>query len=242
VVVKPYAFPVVVFNKKQGIFTDLKMRQAVQAATSFQPMLQAAFGDPSFYRLDPSLFFKETKWWSDAGKALYNQNNPDKAKQLLQAAGYHGQTIRVLTTQQYDYMYKLATVLKSQLEAIGMHVTLDVVDWATVVQRRNDPTAYDIFITGFGVLLDPATSPFWDATWPGWWVDPQKDTLLQQLAIEPDYNKRMELEAQFQQLWYEDVPMLKVGDDFFLEIKSKKLYGAGLSSPLLYLFNCWLSR
>ncbi len=66
--------------------------------------------------------------------------------------------------------------------------------------------------------------------------------MLQQLATEPDPNKRLLLEKQFQQLWYEQVPMLKVGDFFLLAIKSKKLHGAGLSSAMPYMFNSWLSK
>jgi peptide/nickel transport system substrate-binding protein len=242
VTVKPWWYPVIVFNKKQGTFANLKMRQAVQAALDFTSMMQAAFGDPIFYRLDPSIYFKETSWWSNAGQALYNQNNPGKAKQLLQEAGYHGQTIRVITTQQYDWMYKLAVVMKSQLEAIGMHVSITVLDWASLTQARMNPAGYDIFTTGINLVPDPAITSNWSSTWPGWWVNPQKDALLQQLATEPNYNKRLALESQFQQLWYEDVPMLKTGDFFLLGVKSKKLHGAGLTSPLPYLFNCWLSQ
>ncbi len=76
-----------------------------------------------------------------------------------------GQTIRVLTSQQYDWMYKLVVVMKSQLEAIGMHVTLNVVDWATLIQLRNNPGNYDIFTTGINLVPDPAITPNWKSTW-----------------------------------------------------------------------------
>lgn len=241
VTVKPWWYPVMVFNKKQGIFTDLKMRQALQAGLDYKSMMQAAFGNQSFYRLDPSLYFKETQWWSGNSDGLYDQANVTRAKQLLQEAGYHGQTIRVLTSQQYDWMYKLAVVMKSQLEAMGMHVTLDVVDWATLTEQRTKPDSYDIFTTAINLVPDPAIMPNWAATWPGWWTNAQKDSLLQQMSAEPDHNKRLALETQFQQLWYQQVPMLKVGDFFLLAVKSKKLHGPGLSSAMPYLFNSWLS-
>lgn len=244
-IVKPSYYPVFTFNKKEGIFRDLKMRQAVQAAADFEPMMEAAFGDPAFYRLDPSLNFKETKWWSDAGKSLYNQNNPDKARLLLKAAGYRGQKIRILTTREYEYMYKLAVVLESQLEAVGMHASIEVVDNATLEQRRKVPSAFDMYTTSFLNFNDPGATPYWDETSPlsGWWVSPRKDSLLQQLATESDDSKRLGLVAQFQQLWYEDVPLLKVGDGFTLRIWSKKVHGPGLTkSPLFYQYNNWLSK
>lgn len=241
VTIKPWWYPVMVFNKKQGLFTSLPMRQAVQAALDDKAMMQAAFGNASFYRLDPSLYFKETAWWSGDSGNLYDQANTSRAKQLLQQAGYNGQTVRVLTSQQYDWMYKLAVVMKSQLEAIGMHVTLNVVDWATLVQMRNDAGSYDIFTTAINLVPDPAIMPNWKATWPGWWTSSQKDSMLQQLATETDSGKRLMLEKQFQQLWYAQVPMIKVGDFFLLAVKSKQLQGPGLSSAMPYMFNNWLA-
>jgi peptide/nickel transport system substrate-binding protein len=244
-IVKPSFYIVFAFNKNQGLFCDLRMRQAVQAAADFQPMLQAAFGDPAFYRLDPSLNFKETKWWSDAGKAHYNQNNPAKAKQLLMAAGYRGQTVRILTTHEYDYMYKVAVVLRSQLEAIGMHASINAPDAAAASEHSKDSSAYDIYTTSFLNFNDPGATPYWDETSPlsGWWANPQKDFLLQQLAAESDDSNRLDLVSQFQKLWYEDVPLLKVGDGFTLRIWSRKVHGPGLTnSPLFYLYNNWLSK
>jgi peptide/nickel transport system substrate-binding protein len=123
-----------------------------------------------------------------------------------------------------------------------MHAALDVVDNATVAQRRDDPSAYDIYVTYIFPIRDPAVFPQWDATSYGWWVNTRKDALLQELASEPDDGKRLDLQSQFQELWYADVPMLRIGDVFDLRIASKNAHGPGLSSPLLYLYNCWLSK
>ena len=46
-------------------------------------------------------------------------------------------------------MYKTALVAKQQMEEVGFKVDLQVLDWATLVQRRNKPEAFDIFSTGF---------------------------------------------------------------------------------------------
>ena len=52
-------------------------------------------------------------------------------------------------------MYKNALVAKQQLEAAGFKVDLQVVDWATLVQRRNKPELYDVFSTGLTFSADP---------------------------------------------------------------------------------------
>jgi peptide/nickel transport system substrate-binding protein len=239
VVVKPWWYPIMVFNKKQGLFTNVKARQAVQAATDFAPMMATAFGNKDFYRLTNSLFPEESRWFTEEAKELYGRKDPETARKLLQEAGYKGETIRILTTKQYDWMYKLAVAMKPQLEAAGMKVQLDVVDWATLIDRRNKPDQYEIFTTAIGQSVDPAVVSNWDAGWPGWWVNPEKDTLLKQLAQETDYQKRLDLQSKFQRLWYTDVPMLKTGDFFLFALRSKKLRGP-IGSPYPYFFNNWL--
>ena len=72
-------------------------------------------------------------------------NNPDLAKQKLQEAGYDGEPLRFMTTQEYSYMYGEAIVAKQQLEAVGITIDLQVTDWATVLERRAKPEEWDMF-------------------------------------------------------------------------------------------------
>lgn len=241
VVVKPWWYPIMVFNKKQGLFSNLKARQAVQAAVDFAPMMAAAFGNQDFYRLDNSLFPKESIWYTDEAKELYSRKDPETAKKLLAEAGYKGETVRILTTRQYDWMYKLAMAMRPQLEGIGLKVQVDVVDWATLIDRRNKPDQYEIFTTAISLTVDPATIANWGATWPGWWENKEKDEVLKQLAQVTDYDKRLELQKKFQRIWYTDVPMLKTGDFFLFALRSKKL-GGPTGAPYTYFFNNWLEK
>ena len=76
-----------------------------------------------------SISFKEEGgWWVDVPPSTYNQKDKAKAKRLLQEAGYKGQPIRYMTTQEYDFLYKFALVARQQLEEVGMKVDLQVVD------------------------------------------------------------------------------------------------------------------
>ena len=115
-VVKPTGWSTAVLNHKQGIMTDKRIRQAVQAALDMEPIMAAGFGDKAFYRVDPGLMhLEQPQWHSKAGGEYYNQKNPEKAKKLLKEAGYAGQPVRWITTQEYEYMYKHALVAKQQL-------------------------------------------------------------------------------------------------------------------------------
>ncbi|HEY8201647.1 MAG TPA: ABC transporter substrate-binding protein, partial [Actinomycetota bacterium] len=119
-IVRPYAWAMAVFNKKEGLMTNQKLRQAIQAAVDIEPVMKAAVGNALFFRLDPGLSFQEQKaWHSTAGAPFYNQHDREKAKQLLRDAGYKGEPIRFLTTKEYAWMYNYALVTKQQLEELG---------------------------------------------------------------------------------------------------------------------------
>src|SRR5699024_6315186 len=125
-----------------------------QAALDHEEILQASEGD-GFYRLDPGLMFKETAWNTDAGADLYNQNDPDKAKALLEEAGYDGTPLRFMTTQEYQDHYNATVVARQQLENAGFVVDLQVYDWATVVDRQNKEETWDATTTGISFKPEP---------------------------------------------------------------------------------------
>ena len=64
-----------------------------------------------------------------------------------------------MTTQEYSYMYGEAIVAQQQLEAVGITVDLQVMDWATVLERRAKPEEWDMFGTGTASCPIPARSP-----------------------------------------------------------------------------------
>src|SRR5205085_565707 len=116
VVVKPYGWATIVLNTKQGLMTDKRLRQAMQAALDVEPLMLAGLGHKEFYRLDPGIVFQEQPYHSRVGAAAYNQHDREKAKRLLKEAGYAGQPVRWLVTTEYEHHYKPTLVAKSQLE------------------------------------------------------------------------------------------------------------------------------
>jgi len=241
VVVKPYGWVTIVFNTKQGLMTDTRLRQAAQAALDVEPMLLAGLGHRDFYRVDPGLFFQELPWHSRAGAALYNQRDKDKARRLLKEAGYTGQPMRWIVTTEYEHHYKPAVVAKSQLEEVGFKIDLQVSDWATVVQRRNKPELWDAFSTAFVFVPEPATSAQVLCDWPGWWCSPEKDQLLQAMGRELDFKKRYAMWEKVQTVFYAEAPRLKIGDYFRLDARRKDVAGYD-PGPYMHFWNVWLER
>ena len=223
-----YGIEGLVFNKKEGLFADVKARQAVNYALDMDAIMAAAFTGPDYYELDPGLFLpSQTGWYTDAGKEFYNQKDPEKAKQLLNEAGYNGEEIIILTSRDYEHHYNAAVATQQGLEKIGMNVKLDVYDWPTLLERRNDPTAYHIFFTGFSTTTTPHQYVFLDSetVWPGWSNNPEIDRLLDEIKTAKSQDEAKVLYSELQQIIWEYLPVINVGKNSRVSGHSKDLKG-----------------
>jgi peptide/nickel transport system substrate-binding protein len=242
-ILPPVEWPVFVINTKSGLMSNLKIRQAFQAALDHEAIMQAGYGK-GFYRLDPSLMFKETAWHSTAGKELYNQRDPGKARTLLGEARYDGTPVRFMSTQEYKNMYNEAIVAQQNLESAGFKVQPLVYDWPTMLKNRGDEKAWDVFVTGFAFRVDPVALPFLPSCgWPGWWCQERKVALAKQLQQGSDFKTRYRTYEDIQKVFYEDVPAIKVGDGLGVTAISSRLKGFDGRIQLEPEFsNVWLEK
>lgn len=236
IVVKPYYWYAPVFNKQKGLFTDEKARKAVQLAFSQSEALKAGFGLDELIRADPSISGEETAWYSVAGADDYDQPDPERARALLEEAGYAGETIRWIATHEYAYNFRIADYVRQQLEEIGMEVELIISDWATLVQNRADPDAQEIFLTGFSQYNHPATQPFNDANWPGFWDSEAKDSAINALVEASDDASLSAAVDQYTETFWTEMPAVKVGDNFVLRAISSDVVGY-VNMPDWYFWN-----
>ena len=241
---KPYYWLVAVFNKKEGLMTNQKLRQAWQAALDIEPIMKnVAGGKAEFYRMDSSLAPAEiTAWHTKLAGLPWNERNRDKARKLLQEAGYKKEPIRFMTTQEYKWMYDFALLTKQQLEDAGFAIDLQVVDWATLVKRRNNSKEYDVFTTGMGAFYDPTHHIYLTASWPGWTTDEDILRLQAELARETDPKKRLTLWEQQTRQFYEKVPVIRYGDLFGLRGIRNTVKGFNEKTERIRFYNVWLEQ
>jgi peptide/nickel transport system substrate-binding protein len=158
---KNFGFPYIVFNTKEGVMATRP------CAVPFRP--RAGPGEMlagGFWRQPVSLSWSRTssprahRYYSAAGAELYNQRNPHcMGKDLAAKAGYSGQPIRIMASRQYEFHYNMALVMAEQLKKAGFKTDLQVVDWATLVQRRNDSEVLGCLLHPFGLFPEPMLSP-----------------------------------------------------------------------------------
>ena len=227
IVTKNFGFPYIVFNTKEGVLSSKPLRQAVRTAVGQGEMLAAGFGDNRFFVVEPNFFPKGTPYYSAAGSNVYNERNPAVAREQAVKAGYNSdQPIRIMASRQYEFHYNMALVMAEQLKKAGFKTELQVVDWATLVQRRNDSKLWDVYFTHSGLLPEPMLSPpqLGDGA-PGWWDTPAKKATLSAFNQETNLAKRGALWSQVQQTVYDEVPFIEVGKFNALSARSAKLEG-----------------
>ncbi len=240
VVLKPYGWPVLAMNTKQGPLADIALRRAIQTALSPEDMMIAAFGSAQFGEPAGPMYPPGFPWHSDKGVVRYGEANPEKAAAQAKAAGYAGAKIRLLATRQYEFHYKIAQVAVEYLKLAGFNIELQIADWATLTQRRTDPALWEIYVTSSPFLPEPALNGYMLEDSPGWWATERKRAAVRAFNREGDAGRRAALFADIQTLIYDEAPIFKVGNFNSLAARSTRLQGFN-PAPWPFFWNATLA-
>jgi peptide/nickel transport system substrate-binding protein len=190
-------------------FNDPRMRLALGYAIDQKGYLEAAVGDPKYWRLCKTYFGCGTPLASEAGTSGLLEGNVEKAKALLKEAGYDGRPIVLLQVSDIASLANLGPVAKAQLERVGFKVDMRPADWQSHLARvmRKEPPedrGWNITLSSTGVLdvVNPVTSLFLnsacDKASAGWSCDAKIEELRDAFALEPDAAKRRGIAEQIQ--------------------------------------------
>lgn len=240
VLVKPDWMIFMVLNTRGGATANVKIRQAMQAALNVPDMLMAAFGDPALFDVDGSIYGKGAAFYDAANTKGFNQHDPKRVQQMLKDAGYKGEPIRLLTSTQFDYFYKQTLVAKENLEEAGFKVDVQVMDWASVTQKRTNAAEWEGFIAYHSFTPEPSLITFISPDYPGWWDTPEKKSALEAFNSEMDPQKRKPLWSKVQTLLYDQASTLITGHFYPLTAVSNRLQGF-VSMPNAFFWNVKLA-
>ncbi|MCU5772513.1 ABC transporter substrate-binding protein [Erwiniaceae bacterium BAC15a-03b] len=202
------------FNKNRGPFASVKLRQAFNLALDVHQVLLAGYSDPRFFKEDPSLGFpQQVDWYSEAGRPFWNQHKLDEARKLVKESGYNGEEVVIIATKEYAELYNLAIVAQQVLKQIGVKSRLDVYDWPTVLQRRQDPNNFDLCALEFSMRQVLHQYPFLDsrARFPGLSNSPEIDGVLDAIKQAPSLKEAKPLVDQLNQLSWRYLPVIVLG-------------------------------
>jgi peptide/nickel transport system substrate-binding protein len=213
------AYPLMQFNTRNGLLSNLTLRQAVQAALDDSTIMAAVAPDEKYASIDSSLFPADSPWYSEEGSAAYNTGDVDLSKELQEEAGYNGEELVLL----YQAADTYTPVVVQQLQDAGFNVRADLLDSAAFTAARGDDTKWNMFMSGGTSYGDPLTVVFLGANFPGWWNTPEKQALLAEFTAGATQEDRKVVWDELQALIYEQAPFVRFGGRSQIDVTSSNI-------------------
>lgn len=138
------------FHVQRPPFTDRRVRQAISYAIDRHAIVDNLF--PGQAAVSTGALTPIMRGYANLGEIPYD---PDRARRLLAEAGFpNGFKTRIATTARYILGVELAEVVAAQLQLVGIHAEIDVIEWGTFITKYRGLTPeenpMEIFIWGAG--------------------------------------------------------------------------------------------
>jgi peptide/nickel transport system substrate-binding protein len=177
-------------------FDDERARQALLYLIDQERYLQAMFGDPQVTQACHAFFVCGSPLESNAGVPDGIGKDLDKARRLMQEAGYDGRPLVILHPTDIQFMNLATLVLAEDLKSIGVNVDLQAMDFGAMGSRRVNRSApeaggWHIGLTYWpgGNIADPVGNvPMQancDQAWPGWPCDDEHQAMIDAVPYVP---------------------------------------------------------
>ncbi len=214
-------------NNARPPFDDIRVRQALNYAIDREQIIEGAAwgkGQPIGSNLSPAM----GAWYKDLTD--YYPHDPEKAKQLLAEAGYpDGFSATLYLPAPYPLHRSAGEICADQLAAIGIHVDIQVIEWATWLEKVYTNRDFDLTVIGLDGRLDPHTVlARYESTSSrnfGNFNSPEYDRLLAQGLRETDMAARQEIYHQLQTLLAQEASNVYLMDPSQLAVMRKDVTG-----------------
>lgn len=235
------AFDELAFNCYEGpskghpALRDAKFRVAMNYAVDLQKavdLIMMGSTTPGTTIIPPN-YYSDPDWhWEPPADVKYTFD-PEKAKQLLDEAGYpdsdgdgvreyKGEPIklRLVARSESSEEQQMAKLFAGWFKDVGVPVELSVMDSSTlsdtILNYEGDVLTpdYDMFLWGWYLDYDPGSmlSYFTESQIGNWsdcyWTDPEYEDLYKKQSVELDPNTRKEYIDRMQQILYEQSPYI----------------------------------
>jgi peptide/nickel transport system substrate-binding protein len=224
-------------NTADPILSDKNVRQALSHLVNKQQIIDTIYkgiGQPANGPIVPGM-------WAYSPDIMSYDYNPDKAKQLLDDAGWKvgGDGIRtkdgnrmslVVRTHSEDPDRKqLIQVLQSEFQNVGIDATTNTVEFPALFQDVQDGK-YQVVVIGWLNLSDPDRATFRQFTIDGTanygkYKNDQVDNLLKQARTTLDQTKAKQLYTDAVKQIVDDAPYIFVQYQEYIVMYTTKLQG-----------------
>jgi peptide/nickel transport system substrate-binding protein len=235
------------FNQLFPPFDNPAIRRAVLGAMNQADFMTAVVGDDrAAMRTDIGFFAPDTPMASDSGlAALRGDHDVARARREIEAAGYKGERVAIMTPSDYPRIDALCNVAADLMKRCGLNVDLQATDWGSVIRRRAsrepiDKGGWSVFITTFTGLdmSSPASNLALRGNgagaWFGWPEAPKLEALRDAWLAAADPAEQKRIAAAIQAQAFIDVPFLPLGQFFQPTTQSRTLRDGLKGMPLFW--------
>ena len=206
------------FNLRDPQLKDVRVRQAIACAIDRRPLIQYVWGGLA----QPATDILPTQSWAYNPQAAGFTYDPQKARQMLDAAGYpvHDGVRFHLTmkTSPEESTRLLAAVLQQQLRDVGIALDVRTFEFATFLADVTTGAFQLYSLRWIGGNEDPDIFDivYHSRNFPpagrnrGYYSNPRVDMLIDQARRETDQNVRRRLYAELQQVLAQEVPSINL--------------------------------
>ncbi len=248
VIVTPDGMEMVIINCGTPPFNNIYARRALAAAIDMEELGRLMIGNENFWNVDGGIYPKETIWYEEnSGEGVYNNYDPERAKELLKKAGYKGEPVVIVSGQDDKVEKQGAIALKELLERAGFNVEIQLFDRPTVVERRSKKEGWNLHLAYFYMACpDPQVHGAWTGTnaWISNWDDEDSramDEIFERMMKETNKEKRFEIVKEFYHKTWETLPYIKTVEYSRMHITNTSLKGyANSCQP--FFWNTWIEK
>ena len=219
---------VIAFNHYNPPFDNVKLRRAILSAVNQQDYVTAVVGEQSdLGRVGVGVFPLASPYASTAGmEAVTGPRDIAKSKRIIEESGYKGEPIVLMVPSDQPTLVQADQVTNALFKSLGLNVQFTMLDWGTLIQRRNsrelpDKGGWNCYCTGWVGLS--VASPFTHLPLrangeanKAWWrpTDEKLEGLRDQWLDAPDIASRKKICDQIQLYAFETVPFIPTGQSF----------------------------
>ena len=206
-----------ILNMREAPFSDRRMRLAVNYAIDRRALVEKVLQGTATVATGPVP--RAFGWAYDTALDPYPYD-PEKARALINEAGYAGEEIVFAVTQGGSGMLDpvaMATAIQADLAAVGLDVAIESFEWNTYLARVNRGLEGQAAMAEMAWMTnDPDTLPYLalrSAAFPeeggfnsGYYANPEVDRLVEAARRTTDRNERARLYKAIQRIVHEDAP------------------------------------
>jgi len=206
-----------ILNAKEGPFADKRVRQAINYAIDKESLVNEILQGTAEVASGPT---PPAFSWAYNDALQPYPYDPEKAKALLDEAGFAGSSLTFYVTEGGSGMLDpvpMGAAIQADLAEVGLDVAIETYEWNTFLGEVNPGLEGKADMAQMAWMTnDPDTLPYLalrTQAFPdkggfnsGYYSNPDVDTLLEAARSATDQAERADLYKQMQEIVYDDAP------------------------------------